>query len=157
VVDADDTARTGLPPLIRRIPVQIPALLLLVVCGCSFVAIYLDVPPTARGILGAVALGLFALVVACLRMGLEADESGVAVRRLLKWRWIGWSRIERVEIAQGIRGSESIRVVARDGELLDVPPTLLQPTLPTTRPRAQAQLRGVLAEIQARHPDSFRH
>lgn len=135
---------------------QIPALLLPVVCVCSFVAIYLDVSPTARGVLAAVGLGLFVTAVTCLRMALEVDADGLAVRHLLGWRRIAWSQVERVEIASGIKGSESIRVVGRDGALIDVPPALVQPTFPTGRPRAQAQLRGTLAEIQSRRPGWFR-
>ena len=156
MVDAADDRQTPVPPLTRRIPVPVPALLVLVVCVCAFIAIYLDVPPTARGILGAVAVGVFGLAIACLRMYLEVDDEGVAVRYLLRERWATWPQIERIEIASGIRGSESIRVVLRDGALIDVPPALLQPTAPTSRPRALARLRGTLAEIEARRPDAFR-
>jgi hypothetical protein len=143
-------------PLIRRVPVQLPALLVLAVCVCAFIALYLDVPPTARGILGAIAVGLFATAVGCLRMYLEVDDEGVAVRYLLREQWATWPQIERIEIASGIRGSESIRVVRKDGGLIDVPPALLQPTAPTSRPKALARLRGTLAEIESRRPDAFR-
>ncbi|GAB6900159.1 PH domain-containing protein [Kineosporia succinea] len=155
MVDAADDRPTP-EPLVRHIPVQLPALALLGVCVCAFVAIYLDVPPTARGILGAFAVGLFAVAVGCWRMYLEVDDEGVAVRYLLREKWAPWPEIERIEIASGIRGSESIRVVRADGSLIDVPPALLQPTAPTTRPRALARLRGVLSEIEARRPDAFR-
>ncbi|GLY26707.1 PH domain-containing protein [Kineosporia sp. NBRC 101731] len=156
MVDTADDRHPQVPPLLRRIPVQLPALLLLAVCVVAFVALYLDVSPTARGILGAVAVGLFALAVGCLRMYLEVDDEGVAVRYLLRERWATWSEIERIEIASGIRGSESIRVVLKSGVLIDVPPPLLQPTAPTSRPRALARLRGTLSEIEARRPDAFR-
>lgn len=62
-----------------------------------------------------VAAGLFAVAMGCLRMYLEVDEEGVAVRYLLRERWATWAQIERVEIASGIKGSESIRVVLKDG------------------------------------------
>ncbi len=148
--------RRAAVPLIRRVPVQLPALLVLGTCICAFVALYLDVAPTARGILGAVAAGLFATAIGCLRMYLEVDDEGVAVRYLLREQWVTWPQIERIEIASGIRGSESIRVVRKDGRLIDVPPALLQPTAPTSRPKALARLRGTLAEIEARRPDAFR-
>ncbi|MBT0773850.1 PH domain-containing protein [Kineosporia sp. J2-2] len=156
MVDAADDRQTPVPPLVRRIPVQLSAFLVLVVCVCAFVAIYLDVSPVARGILGVVAAGLFAVAMGCLRMYLEVDDEGVAVRYLLRERWATWPQIERVEIASGIKGSESIRVVLKGGDLIDVPPALLQPTAPTSRPRALARLRGTLAEIEARRPDAFR-
>lgn len=162
VVNADDdrhpttNSEQHLPPLVRRIPVQLVALVLLVVCACAFVAIYLDVPPTARGILGVVAAGLFAVAIGCLRMYLEVDDEGVAVRYLRRERWATWPEIDRIEIASGIKGSESIRVVLKDGSLIDVPPALLQPTAPTSRPRALARLRGTLNEIEARRPGTFR-
>lgn len=155
MVDKGD-GRQAPVPLIRRVPVQLPAFLVLVVCVCAFIAIYLDVPPTARGILGAIAVGLFATAAGCLRMYLEVDDEGVAVRYLLREQWATWPQIERIEIASGIRGSESIRVIRKDGGLIDVPPALLQPTAPTSRPKALARLRGTLAEIEARRPDAFR-
>lgn len=156
MVDAADDRRSPLPPLILRIPVPVVALVMLVVCACSFVAIYLDVPPTARGILGVIAAGLFAVALGCLRMYLEVDEEGVAVRYLLRERWATWDQIDRIEIASGIKGSESVRVTLKDGSLIDVPPPLVQPTAPTSRPRALARLRGTLREIEARRPDAFR-
>ncbi len=154
MADADDDRHV--PPLLLRIPVQLVALVMLAVCACAFVAIYLDVPPTARGILGVVAVGLFAVAMGCLRMYLEVDDEGVAVRYLLRERWAPWPQIDRVEIASGIKGSESIRVVLKDGSHIDVPPPLVQPTAPTSRPRALARLKGTLGEIEARRPDTFR-
>nr|WP_269329882.1 PH domain-containing protein [Kineosporia babensis] len=89
-------------------------------------------------------------------MYLEVDDEGVAVRYLLRERWAPWPQIDRIEIASGIKGSESIRVVLKDGSLIDVPPALLQPTAPTSRPKALARLKGTLGEIEARRPDTYR-
>jgi hypothetical protein len=48
-----------------------------------------------------------------------------------------------------VRGANTIRIARRNGTFVDVPPSLLQPALPTSKPRARARLDGIAREINA--------
>lgn len=137
-------------PLYWRVPPYQPALLMLVVCGSAALNIYGHPSQTVRVVtlaLGVLALGLAA---AALRMYLQVDAEGVLVRYLLRPSWLPWSEIARVEVVSGVRGADTLRVVRHDGSYVDVPPSLLQPARPTSKPRAFAQLTSIGNEIEAR-------
>jgi hypothetical protein len=141
-----------LQPLSWRVPPYQPALLMLVVCAVAALNIYGHPSQTVRDVtlaLGALAGGLAVLA---LRMYLRVDSDGVVVRYLLQPTWLAWSQIARVEIVPDVRGSETVRFVAVDGSSVDVPPSLLQPAKPTSKPRASARLNGILHQIEACRP-----
>jgi hypothetical protein len=137
------------PLAFRFSPVQ-TALLILVACPCAAINLYAHPSPPFRGI--TIAIGLTALVLAVVtyRMYLVVDDEGVALRYLGGERWLPWAQIDRVEIVTGVRGSETIRFVRRDGSYLDAPPSLLQPSRPTARPAARRRLQDILQRIEAR-------
>jgi hypothetical protein len=137
-------------PLSWRVPPYQPALLMLLVCGAAALNIYGHPSQTVRIVtlaLGVLALGM---AVAALRMYLEVDDDGVAVRYLLRPAWLPWPEIARIEVVSDVRGADSIRLVRRDGTFVDVPPSLLQPSRPTSKPRALAQLTSICNQIEAR-------
>jgi hypothetical protein len=137
-------------PLSWRVPPYQPALLMLVVCGAAALNIYGHPSETVRILtlaLGVLALGL---AVAALRMYLQVDDEGVLVRYLLRPSWLPWPEIARVEVVSGVRGADTLRVVRHDGSYVDIPPSLLQPGRPTSKPRAFAQLTSIGNEIEAR-------
>jgi hypothetical protein len=137
------------PLAFRFSPVQ-TALLILVACPCAAINLYAHPSPPFRGI--TIAIGLTALVLAVVtyRMYLVVDDEGVGLRYLGGERWLPWAQIDRVEIVTGVRGSETIRFVRRDGSYLDAPPSLLQPSRPTARPAARRRLQDILQRIEAR-------
>jgi hypothetical protein len=137
------------PLAFRFSPVQ-TALLILVACPCAAINLYAHPSPPFRGI--TIAIGLTAIVLADVtyRMYLVVDDEGVALRYLGREQWLPWARIDRVEIVTGVRGSETIRFVRRDGGHLDAPPSLLQPSRPTARPAARRRLQDILRRIDAR-------
>jgi hypothetical protein len=98
-------------------------------------------------VLGAAALGLAVLA---LRMYLRVDSDGVVVRYLLQPAWLAWPEIARVEVVSDVRGSDTVRLVRQDGTYVDVPPSLLQPARPTSKPRALARLNSIGNQIEAR-------
>jgi len=98
-------------------------------------------------VLGAAVL---AAAVLALRMYLGVDADGVVVRYFRRPVWLPWSQIARVEVAAGVRGSDTVRLVRHDGSYVDVPPSLLQPSAPTSKPRAIARLNGIVKQIEAR-------
>jgi Bacterial PH domain len=144
----------GRAPLSRRIsPVQ-TALLILLACGCAALNIYAHPSGPARAVsipIGVTALGLAA---AGMRMFLFVDADGVELRHLLRFHSLSWSQISRVEIVSGVRGSDTIRFFRSDGSYVDVPPSLLQPSKPTTRPNARRALEDTLRQVNAHRPRS---
>jgi hypothetical protein len=81
---------------------------------------------------------------------LVADDEGVAVRYVGRETWLPWSEVQRVETVSSVRGSQTVRFVRRDGTAVNVPPSLLQPAAPTSRPRALAFLNGVVQQLEDR-------
>lgn len=136
--------------LIWRIPPYQAALLLLFVSGAAALNIYGNPSDPVRTVtlaFGAVALGLAVLA---LRMYLVVDDEGVAVRHVLRQNWIPWSEVARVEVVSDVRGAATVRFIRGDGTYVDVPPSLLQPSRPTSKPRALAQLNAISNQIEAR-------
>jgi hypothetical protein len=135
----------------RFSPVQ-TALLVLVACPCAAVNLYAHPSPPFRAITIAIGLAALALAVLTWRMYLVVDDEGVALRRLRAEQWLPWAQIDRAEIVTGVRGSETIRFLRRDGSAVDVPPSLLQPSRPMARPAARRRLQDILRRIEDRRP-----
>ncbi|HEX8080126.1 MAG TPA: hypothetical protein VF557_07950 [Jatrophihabitans sp.] len=132
-----------------RVPPYQPALLMLLVCGAAALNIYGHPSETVRVLtlaLGALALGLAVLG---LRMYLGVDSEGAVVRYLRRPVWLPWSEIARVEVVSDVRGSDTVRFVRQDGSYVDVPPSLLQPSTPMSKPRAAARLNSIGNQIEA--------
>lgn len=146
-VPADESA-----PLVWRIPAYQPALLLLFVCGCAALNLYGH--PSSNVRIFTLAFGLLALgcAVAALRMHLIADTDGVAVRQLRSEAWTPWPEVAEFVVVHGVRGASTLRMIRTDGSFVDVPPSLLQPSRPTGKQQALAQLDGVLRQLSARRP-----
>jgi hypothetical protein len=144
-------------PLSWRVPPYQPALLMLVVCVAAALLIYGHPSDTVRSL--ALLLGTVALVAAvfALRMYLVVDAEGIEVRYLWRPAWLPWSEIARVEVVSAVRGSDTVRVVRRDGTYVDVPPSLLQPAVPTSKPRARARLNSIGNQIEARRNRASPH
>jgi hypothetical protein len=96
---------------------------------------------------GAIALGLAVLA---LRMYLVVDDDGIAVRYLLRQSWLEWPEIDRIEVVSQVRGADTVRITRLNGTYVEVPPSLLQPSRPTSKPRALAQLNSISNQIEAR-------
>ena len=137
-------------PLSWRVPPYQPALLMLVVCAVAAWNIYGHPSETARALTLVLGAAVLAAAVLALRMYLGVDADGVVVRYFRRPVWLPWSQIARVEVAAGVRGSDTVRLVRHDGSYVDVPPSLLQPSAPTSKPRATARLNGIVKQIEAR-------
>jgi hypothetical protein len=143
-------------PMSVRVPPYQPALLMLVVCAAAALVLYGHPSDTTRYL--ALMAGTVALLLAvfALRMYLIVDDEGIEVRYLWRPAWLPWSEIARVEVVSGVRGSDTVRVVRHDGTYVDVPPSLLQPAVPTSKPRASARLNSIGNQIQARRTGQSR-
>lgn len=137
-------------PLSVRVPPYQPALLMLVVCAAAALVLYGHPSDTVRYL--ALMAGATALILAvfALRMYLVVDGEGIEVRYLWQPAWLPWPEVARVEVVSGVRGSDTVRVVRHDGSYVDLPPSLLQPAVPTSKPRALARLRSIGNQIEAR-------
>lgn len=133
-----------------RVPPVVTALLILLACPCAAVNIYAHPSAALRSVTLAFGIAALATAYATRRMYLVVDDEGVAVRFLAREQWLPWSDIDRIEIVSGVRGSDTIRFVRHDGSHADAPPSLLQPTKPTTRPAARRMLQDTLRRIEAR-------
>jgi hypothetical protein len=137
-------------PLAYRIsPTQV-ALLILLACPCLAANIYWHPSTAVRVVTLVIGLGALVLAVVSYRMYLVVDGEGVAVRQFRREIWLPWKTIERTELVSGVRGSDTIRFVRRDGSHVDVPPSLLQPSRPTGRPAARRRLADTLRQIESR-------
>jgi len=154
--EVDRPALEADEPLSWRVPPYQAALLMLVVCASAAFVLYGHPSDTARYL--ALAAGIAALVLAvfALRMYLVVDAEGIEVRYLGRPVWLPWPQIARVEVVSGVRGSDTVRVVRHDGSYVDVPPSLLQPAVPTSKPRASARLNSIGNQIQARRTGQSR-
>ena len=141
-------ALTGVRPIS---PGQI-AVLFLVVSPCAAINIYWHPSSPLRAL--TIVIGVVALVVAIVsfRMYLYVDDEGVAVRYIGREKWMPWSEIKGMDVVSGVRGSNTIRIRRRDGTHVDVPPSLLQPSKPTSKRVAWRRLEENLQQIEALRP-----
>ena len=93
----------------------------------------------------------FVLAIVALRMALVVDDDGIAVRYLGRVRWVPWSDVKQIGLAD-VRGNETVRVIRTDDTQIDVPPSLLQPVRPTSKRKASSRLSGIVRQILARNP-----
>jgi len=139
------------PPLVWRIPPYQAALLFLLVSGGAALNIYGHPSATVRGLTILFSVAALCAAVAATRMYLVVDDDGIGMRRILGESCLNWSELADVEVVtMGRLGASTVRFTRRDGTHLDVPPSLLQPTKPTSKQRALGRLRGVAVEIKAR-------
>lgn len=125
-------------PQVWRIPSWQPAALILLAAALIGYDIYGS--PGLGALLMTAAIAAAALIAAvfAMRYLLVADEDGIWVRTLLGQRLIEWADIAEVDVTH-VRGTTStVRITRVGGGIVDVPPSLLQPTLPTSAARALA-------------------
>jgi hypothetical protein len=142
----------GSPALPRewRIPPWQPAALFLAVSALAAYDIY-GSPSLSTVVATAFLAVVFAVLGAvAARYLLVADEDGLWVRGIRGEQHVAWPDFKEVEVVPGRRGSTTIRIVRVDGSWVDVPPSLLLPTLPMKIANARAvmyDVAGVLADL----------
>lgn len=135
-----------------RIPPVQPAALFLVVSGLAAYDLYGSPSLTTAIVTVFLAVVFGALGILAARYLMVADEDGVWVRGLTGERHVAWPELQSVDVVAGRRGSTTVRIVRADGSFVDVPPSLLLPTLPTKIDKARAVMyhtAGVLEEMAA--------
>lgn len=142
------------PPLVWRIPAYQPAVLMLVLCAAAALNLYAHPSSLVRVVTLVIGLACGVGAVAALRVQVVADEDGVAVRQVVSQAWLPWSEVDDLEIMSNVRGAPTVRLNRHDGTYVDVPPSLLQPTKPTSKQRAFGQLENSVRQLRARRPSA---
>ena len=141
---------TDREPLIQRIPPWQPAALFLVASACAAFSIYGHPSLNVRMLTILVGIAAVVSAIAATRMFLVVDEDGISVRRMVVQHFIAWEDVASASLATLKHGSMTIRISRRDHSFVDVPPALLQPTMPTRNKKAAAKLGRLIREIDAR-------
>jgi hypothetical protein len=126
-----------------RIPPWQPALLILLATGLIALELYADLSVGAR-IMNAV-IAAASLIGACLalRYLLVADTDGIWVRRLVHEELVEWDDVANVDVTLTRRNASTVRVTRRNGSYVDVPPSLVLPTVPTSIRKARSLMSDV--------------
>ena len=139
---------TPVLPCEWRIPPWQPAALFLAVSALLALDIYGHPSLRVLIVTGFLAVVFLCLAVPAARYLLVADEDGVWVRGLLSERGMRWRELRDIDLVDGRRGAGTMRIYRVDGTFLDVPPSLLLPTLPTKIERARGVIRGVAGQLE---------
>jgi PH (Pleckstrin Homology) domain-containing protein len=139
-------------PVVWRVPPWQPAALNVV--AAVLLAVLLYASPSAAAVVGLGAGAVIAVTGAVLAMRylVVADEDGVVVRRALSRHVIPWTQLASVEAVVTHGVTMTVRLTSTDKTIVDVPPTLVQPTLPTNVRKAHAMVHAralQLAELAA--------
>lgn len=133
-----------------RIPAYQPALLMLVLVAAAALNIYAHPSVTLRIVSLAIGLGCAGLAVAALRLHLVCTPEAISVQQLRKHEWVEWPELDSVEVVGNVRGAPSLRLNRVDGSYVEVPPSLLQPTKPSSKQAVLARLNQLAAQFEAR-------
>ena len=134
-------------PQVWRIPSWQPAALILLATVLLAYDIYGS--PSVGALIMTIVIAVAALVSAYLavRFLLVADEDGIWVRSAYSQHLVEWADIYDIEVAH-VRGTTStVRITRANGTFVDVPPSLLQPTLPTGARKALAVVSTVARRL----------
>jgi hypothetical protein len=134
-------------PLVWRIPPWQPACLILLATVLLGLDLYGDLSLGPLVMTGAIALAALVGAVFAGRLLLIADEDGIWVRRLFRERVVPWRDVDSVQATLVTRNTMTIRIFRKQGGYVDVPPSLLLPTLPTKVRNAQSRVHKVALQL----------
>lgn len=141
-------------PLVWRIPPWQPALLILVATVLLALDLYGQLSVGALIMTAVIAAAALVGAVFAIRLSLIADEDGIWVRRVFRERVVRWRDLATVEAVYIGRNTMTIRITRKDGKFIDVPPSLLLPTLPTKMRNSQMIVHNLaldLSRLAAEH------
>lgn len=141
-------ARTTLP-LVWRIPPWQASLLILVATGLLALVLYGRFSVGAMLMMGLVAVAALSAAVFALRLLLVADDDGIWVRTALAVQVVEWGEVAAVEAVAVRRTTVTVRINRVDGTYVDVPPSLLLPTVPTRMATVHSIVHGAAMQLSA--------
>lgn len=134
-------------PRVWRIPPWQPAALILLATALLALDLYADLSTPARATAGLIALAALVAAGCGARFLLVADDDGIWVRRILGERLVEWPDVANVETIVVSRNAMTVRITRADGTHLDVPPSLVQPALPTGMRKARRAIGAVATQL----------
>jgi hypothetical protein len=143
-------SRPATPPSLPRawrIPPWQPAALILLGTVLIALDLYAHISTAAKATAALIALAALVAAGCAARFLLVADDDGIWVRRLFGERLVEWSEVAKVETVVLHRNAMTVRITRIDGSHLDVPPSLVQPALPTGMRKAQKAIGVVATEL----------
>jgi hypothetical protein len=139
----------GAPPLpfVMRIPPWQPAALILV--ATALLALIFHGSFSAGAVLMMAVIAAAALVGAAfaVRLVLVADDDGIWIRRFWRERLLAWNDISTIEMTAVHGNSVTVRITRRNGSYVDVPSSLVLPTLPTGIRKARSRVSAVAMRL----------
>ena len=141
-------------PLVWRIPPWQPAGLIMLATILFALDLYADLSLGPLIMTAAIAVAALVAAAFAIRLALVADDDGIWVRRLFKVQVVPWRDVGAVQATLVSRNTMTIRISRREGGFVDVPPSLLLPTLPTKVPHAQTKVHNLalrLSRLAAEH------
>jgi hypothetical protein len=145
---ADNHAHTALPQ-IWRIPAWQPAALILVATGLIALVMYGHFAIGPGLMMGVIAAAALVGAGVAMRFLLVADDDGIWVRRLFSEQLVEWHEVSSIETVHLHANTPTLRIARTNGTHVDVPPTLLQPALPTGIRKARALVGTVGRQLLA--------
>ncbi len=82
-----------------------------------------------------------------IRLSLVADDDGIWVRKFFRERLVEWDDVAEVRATLVSRNTMTIRISRMQGGHVDVPPSLLLPTLPTKVHNAQTVVHNAALQL----------
>jgi hypothetical protein len=143
---ADSHPSTALPQFWRVPPWQAAALILVATVLLALI-IYGDFPLAPEVMLGAVAAAALVGAGLAVRFLLVADDDGIWVRRVFSEQLVEWDEVATIEMVHVHANTPTLRIERSNGTHVDVPPTLLQPALPTNIGKTRALVGTVARQL----------
>lgn len=145
-----DPAR-GHPPLVlpfvKRIPPWQPATLILIATVLLALVVYGSHSAGAVLMMSVIAAAALVGAAFAIRLILVADETGIWVRRFWRERLVPWGEIATIQMAAVHGNSVTVRITRQNGSYVDVPPSLVLPTLPTNIRKVRSRVSAVSAQL----------
>jgi hypothetical protein len=145
-----ETAR-GHPPLalpfVKRIPPWQPAALILIATVLLGLVLYGSFSAGAVLMMSVIAAAALVGAAFAIRLILVADEDGIWIRRFWRERLVRWDEIATVQMAAVHGNSVTVRITRHNGSFVDVPPSLVLPTLPTNIRKVRSRVSAVSAQL----------
>lgn len=136
-------------PQIWRVPPWQPAALILLATVLIALVLYGNFALGPNTMMIAVALAALTGAVLAIRFVLVADDDGIWIRRVFAVDLVEWPDLARIDVVHVHANTPTLRITRVSGTHVDVPPTLLQPSLPTGIRKARTLVASVAQRLLA--------
>lgn len=147
VPDVADSHPSTALPRVWRVPAWQASALILVATVLLALVMYGDFRIATTAMMGAVAAVALVGAALAVRYLLVADDDGIWVRRIFSVQLVEWNEVSKIDMVHVHANTPTLRIERVDGTHVDVPPTLLQPALPTNIRKTRAMVGMVARQL----------